>query len=296
MKTQSVKVLEQQHDRVHALDMPETEKLDTLEGIEGEMIIAEENENRLLAISKLEGWDQTMIFTDKDTLDLLLSQIDEAARSILWDVSTSEGRKLGASIANKVSKSKVVADKAGKSLTDDWAKKKAAVDGGRKKLRIFCDELRDDIKAPIEAWKAEEARKVAEVKLAEEFAADHEEALQRDDLYNREAVVREAEAKIAADKLEVELKAQEEVDKANAKAREDKAAEAAVKAERVRVLDEDARQRTIDKARSRNKEHRRKINQSIVTKLVAAGVEEDTAKVVVTAIATGMIPSVIIQY
>lgn len=296
MKTQSVKVLERQHDKVHALDLPASELIDTLEGIEGEMVEAEQNEKRLKALTTLDGWDQSLIFTDEETLNLLMNEIDDAARSILWDVNTKEGRAIGASIARKVSSSKVVADKAGKTLTDDWAKRKAAVDGGRKKLREFCDALRDEIKKPIDDWKAEEARKVAEAKLAEEFAADHEEALSRNDLYDREAVVMEAEAKIAADKLAEEEVTRKAAQEAATKAREEQAAKDAVERERIRVLDEDARQRTIDNVRARNKEHRRAINKAIVQALVAAGISKEDSITVVTVIATGMVPSVKIQY
>ena len=296
MKTKSVKELQRQFEKVEKLNMPEADKRDTLDGLEGEISIASANEVKLNGLVTLEGWDTTRIFTEQKNLDLLLETIGEAARSIVWDASTPAGRKEGASIARKVSSAKVTADAVGKKLTDDWAKKKKAVDVGRAHIRKFCDDLRDEIKAPIEEWKAEEARKEAEAKSAKEFTEDHEEALSRNDLYDREAVVRKAEEAIAADKLKAEENEREEQREAAIKAREEQARVDAIEQERKRALDEDARIKLADQARARNKEHRRSVNQGIVTNLVAAGVDEDTAKKVVTAIATGMIPSVIIQY
>lgn len=296
MKTKSVKELQRQFDKVEKLDMSEADKRDTLDGLEGEITLAAENEEKLQSLTTLDGWDTTLIFTEQANLDLLLETIGESARSILWDVKTKAGRKEGASIARKVSSSKVVADGIGKALTDDWANKKKAVDIGRAQIRKYCDDLRDEIKAPIVAWQAEEDRKVAEAKLAAEFIVDHEEALQRDDLYNREAVVREAEAKIAAGKLAEEEKEAEAQREAAAKLREEEAAATAVETERLRVATEKEAERLAEQARTKNKEHRRAINSAAVDALMAAGLDRTNATKVITAIATGMVPSVKIQY
>jgi len=285
MKTQSVKTLERQHDKVHALDIPASDKVDTLEGIEGEMIVANENEQRLERITTLEGYDLSVIFTDKEILSQLMSEIDDAARSILWDVGTKEGRATGASIARKVSSSKVVADNAGKALTEDWAMKKKKVDEGRRVLREFCDKLRDDIKAPIDLWKEGVARLEAEEKLAEEIIVAWDDAHQRDDLYNREAAVRKVEDKIAADKLAEYQKAQEEALK-----------EAGAERERQRASEVSRKLKLEEQARIANKEHRRLINNAAAEALVAAGLDIEMAKKVISVIAVGLIPAVVIHY
>ena len=297
MKTQSVKTLERQYQKVMDLDMDEMDKLDTLEGIEGELEAASENEKRLNQLAKMEGFrDLTVVFTEEGVLDSLLAEIDEVARSIVFDANTDEGRKTGASVARKVSSSKVLVDNAGKVLTDDWAKKKAAVDAGRRRVREFCDSLRDEIKAPIEAWKAEQARIAAAEKLAAEFVADHEEALRRDDLYNREAAVREAEAKIAADKLQAESKAESDRLAAEQEKRMAVAAEQAIERERERADNEAARAKQAEIYRARDAVHKQTIHQNIESALTAAGFTKDLAGKFITVVATGMVPHIKIQY
>jgi hypothetical protein len=240
VKTKTVRELERDHDAVHALDMPASDKLDTLEGIEGEMVEAYAKEQQLEQLSSMKPSDIATLCKDPKAFDNLLGEIRDAATSFKFDVSTKKGRTTGRSIARKVSSAKVRMDAALKKETEEWARKKAIVDGYRRKAKTFCDNLRDEIKAPVVEWEERVAREKAEAEAEIQMIRDHKEALAMNDLFDREAKVRAYEARIAAEeveKAEAERIAQIE---AEAKAKAEADAAAALEAER-----EHARQKVI---------------------------------------------------
>lgn len=129
-------------------------------------------------------------------------------------------------------------------------------------------------RARIEA----EAKALAEQRRVEREKQDAQEKAERE---KREAA--EREARLIAEKEEAELRAQQ----------------AAVmerqRIEREQAAKEEA-ERKAEEARLANVEHMRSINQEILNKLCAIGLDEDQAKVVITAIARNQIPNVSIKY
>lgn len=94
-------------------------------------------------------------------VDALLSAIEAKVRAEKLDISTAKGRKAIGSLALKVAKSKTGLDAMGKDLVADWKKRAGEVDAERRKIRDRLDKLRDEVEAPLVAWEAKEAARIA---------------------------------------------------------------------------------------------------------------------------------------
>lgn len=106
------------------------------------------------------------VFRTKDGVDPIIDRIQREVRAHAPDLTTKKGRDAIASLAHKVSKSKVALDDAGKALTEDAKKQIAAVDAARKKVRDTLDALRDECRKPLTDWEAAEERRIAACKAA----------------------------------------------------------------------------------------------------------------------------------
>jgi len=93
----------------------------------------------------------------------LVTRIQKDVRAHHIDASTAEGRKFATSLSSKVSSSKVLIEKAGKELTEDWRKKTAAVNAVKKEAVEALEALRDEVKAPVKAWEAAETERVRKI-------------------------------------------------------------------------------------------------------------------------------------
>ncbi|HIQ35480.1 MAG TPA: hypothetical protein EYH52_12815 [Acinetobacter venetianus] len=149
---------------------------------------------------------------------------------------------------------------------------------------------------------ADKARIEAEAKaLAEQRRVEREkqEAQEKAEREQREAAEREARLKaekeaalLREEQLKqqaIEREKQAEIDRKNA-----------VEQERLRIereqADKEEAERKAEEARLANVEHMRSINQEILNKLCAIGLDESQAKAVITAIARNQIPHVSIKY
>lgn len=142
-------------------------------------------------------------------------------------------------------------------------------------------------KAVAEQAKAEAERKAAAEAAAVKAKADAEKA----------AIEARAEAERKA-KEDAERRAkQAEVDKAAAEKRAAEAAEAATIAERKRKEAEDEAKAEAERKRQADVEHKRSINGAILAALVTScGITDEQAKSVVSAMAKGDIPHVVVRY
>lgn len=129
-------------------------------------------------------------------------------------------------------------------------------------------------RARIEA----EAKALAEQRRVEREKQEAEEKAERE---KREAA--EREARLIAEKEEAELRAQQA---------------AVMERQRIERLQaaKEAAERKAEEARLANVEHMRSINQEILNKLCAIGLDEGQAKAVITAIAKNQIPHVSVKY
>lgn len=131
---------------------------------------------------------------------------------------------------------------------------------------------------------ADKARIEAEAKaLAEKQRFEREQKEQAELAERQQREAAEREARLQAEKEAAELRAQQAAE--NERKRIE--AEQVAKAEAERKAEE---------ARLANVEHMRSINQEILNKLCAIGLDEGQAKAVITAIARNQIPNVSIKY
>ena len=184
------------------------------------------------------------MFGSERTIQTLIDEIRTAATDFDADVSTLAGRKIIAAMAYKVSQSKTVIDKAGKSLTDEWFKKKKVVDAGRRFARDSLDALRDEIRLPLTEWENEEKRILAEAALKAEMEADEIEAHERNDFLDRETRVLALEAKLEEERLERERQDAQEREERERKARDERMQQEAEEKARRDAAEDLERERT----------------------------------------------------
>lgn len=185
--------------------------------------------NELVVASELNPVD---VFTGPEGIEKILTDIERQVASFTPDTSTVAGRKAIASLAYKVSQSKVVLDDLGKGLVSEWKTKSALVDASRKIARDRLDALRDKAREPLTLWEEAEEKRIAAEKLAKEIEEAHALALAENDLFNRAKELAAKEAELA--RIEAERLAREEAERIEREARE-----AAERAEAERIANEE---------------------------------------------------------
>jgi colicin import membrane protein len=108
------------------------------------------------------------VFTSKEDVDRLIDKIEKMARAEMFsDVGTAKARKDIASLAYKVAQTKAYIDAVGKDLVTEMKELPKKVDDTRRQIRDRLDALRDEIRAPLDAWEAEQERIAKEKAEAE---------------------------------------------------------------------------------------------------------------------------------
>lgn len=161
------------------------------------------SDGNLIPIESINAID---VFTG-GKLDDLLAKIREETTALVPDVSTVAGRKEIASLAYKVARSKTTIDDAGKQLVADWKRQAGEVDAARKRASDYLDDLKDEIRRPLDDWEAEQERIAREKAEAEEAARQAEEAARLAEIERREAEIRAREEAIAKAEREAAEKA-----------------------------------------------------------------------------------------
>jgi colicin import membrane protein len=93
-------------------------------------------------------------------LDPILERIRAEVRAIDTDISTETGRKAIGSLALKVSKTKTFIEDRRLALVADEKRRLAVIDSEGKRFRDALDELRDEVKKPLEEWLESEAKRM----------------------------------------------------------------------------------------------------------------------------------------
>ena len=165
-------------------------------------------------------------------LDDVIEKIRSAVQ-IVPDLTTETGRKAIASTAYKVARSKTAIDSAGKGIVEGWKAQAKVIDGLRKHAWDSLEALQAEVRAPLTEWENEQKRIEAEAIEAARLRREAEEAERLADIERREAAIREAEERIAAQqKAEADRIAAEEAEKARIEREEQVRAEAAEQARR----------------------------------------------------------------
>ena len=115
-----------------------------------EIQVLEQNSNVIVEAYKVEGGAQS-----------LFDRIAEQVRSVVPDLSTDKKRKEVASLAAKVSKTKVAFDNHGKTLKEQYTVITNKIDTDRKLFRDQCDALRDEIRKPLTDWENADKERIA---------------------------------------------------------------------------------------------------------------------------------------
>jgi hypothetical protein len=130
------------------------------------------SENSLVEIRPTSALE---VFTTPDKIEAVLARVEAKARKeVVGTIDTAKGRKEIASLAYKVAQTKTYIDTVGKDLVAEMKELPKAIDASRKVFRERLDALRDELRAPLDAWEAEQERierEKAEAKAAEEARA-----------------------------------------------------------------------------------------------------------------------------
>lgn len=281
-----------------------------------ELMVSIDKENALEVYSKPNG------------LDPYIEQIREEVESFVPDMTTESGRKEIASIAYKVAKSKTYLDNLGKSLTDDWAKKKKAVDSERKRVREELDALKDQVRLPLTDWENAEKERVSRLQGVMTWLDD-----QRNTQYNfgyepgskeLQGVIDEVEhvvidssfaefmavatsvkektldilnaRKLQAEQREAEALELEQLRKSQEEQRrKDEIAEAVQLATESKEA-EKARLKAEDEKKKLNLDNQKNIHRLIIAELSVIDISEQQSKDLITAIRRGGVTKLAILY
>lgn len=247
-------------------------------------------------------------------IDKVIQQITGEVSGFIPDVATDKGRKEIASLAHKVSKSKILIDGLGKNLADNLNAQLKPINAERKKCRDALDNLRDEIRMPLTQWESQEKEKAKAQAIAVEIENCIELAYLMNDQFDRD---RKAEQdRIAAEKLEAEKRAlaaqkereakiaQEAEDRAREEERRKAEAELAEANRKVRAAElaelkrQAAEQTAINEAKKREQDqaHKKMVNNELASKFIEIGVNEDAAKKAIKEIHLGHWPNISITY
>lgn len=95
-------------------------------------------------------------FTDDAEFEKLYSQVNEAVKKHVPDLTTKTGRDAIASVAYKVARTKTALIAQGKKLTEDWRDKTKKVNAACNTIEERLDALRDNVRKPLTDWQAAE--------------------------------------------------------------------------------------------------------------------------------------------
>lgn len=265
------------------------------------------------------------VFSETGKLDPLLDSIAKEVRAFIPDVSTVSGRKEIASMAYKVAQSKTYLDSIGKNLVDEYKEIPKKIDANRKAVRDFLDNLRDEVRKPLNDYEAEQAA-IEKARLEAIEAEQLKQTIERD--YELAVLMNVQFDRDKADQLKADIEAKEaherEIARKAAQAAEDAAqarilsaereareaneraiqavkdaefkAQKAIEDEAKRIADSLALQNAETSRRLADVAHRGTINREAVESLAKIGISEDVGKSIITAIVTGKIAHVRIEY
>lgn len=276
------------------------------------------------------------VFTAADGIDPILERVAAEARALVADASTDKGREAIRANAYRVAQSKVYLDKIGKELVGEYKEVPRKIDASRKRAWDYLEALQAEVRAPLTAWEAEQARIKAEQEAAAEAERlriqiehdyevavlmnaefDRQRAEQRriaaEEAAERERLAAEAgaraererarqeiiDARLAQERAEQAARDAEEAaarERAESDQRAHEAAEQAIAAEQHRVEEAARRERAEQARREADQEHRKSINRAALAGLVRIGLTEEQGKAVVKAIIAGQIDNVSITY
>ncbi|MBK1633549.1 hypothetical protein CKO31_22945, partial [Thiohalocapsa halophila] len=101
---------------------------------------------------------------DTETVEQVLAEVEDAARSVVSDVSTDKGRRAVASLAAKVARSKTFLDGLGKDHVAELKRRAGQVDAKRRTIRDRLDVLKAEVRQPLTDYEQREADRQAAIR------------------------------------------------------------------------------------------------------------------------------------
>ena len=217
--------------------------------------------NALIVVDKL---DPIEIFV-KGGLDIVIETISKRAEEELKDATleTARGRKIYASVAYKIARSKTLLDDMGKELTIEQKRQIKKNDVNRNLLWERCEKLQSEKRKPLTDWEAAEDARIAKEKADAEFAqawcdahAEHTLWLKAKELdaLKAEMARKEAEQKAKEEAERIAKEQKEAQEKAAKEAAERATREAEQAAEKARIEAAAKAQAIIDEAQRKERE------------------------------------------
>lgn len=232
-----------------------------------------------------------VLFSDLTT-DEKLAQLEaegEKYQGLYVDMADKEQRKFVKDQASFVNDLLKKLDRKRIDLSKQY---KAQVEAEAKEIKIRLEKANSPFTALIDEWNSErkrildeEKRIQAEKELAEQIERDHEEALQLNRLWDLEAKERESQR-------ESERQQQAEREKQIA---EQAAKQALIDAENARQA-QLQREENARLKREADTEHKKQVNNAILSVLVENDIAEDDAKTVITLATKGLLPNIQVNY
>lgn len=281
------------------------------------------DEKQLITIERSNALE---VFTSESKLTSLIDQVKQHAASLVPDVKTAKGRSEITSLAYAVTRTKTYLDAIGKDLVTEYKELPKKIDAGRKYARDCLDALKDEIRAPLDAWEAEQEKLKIQLeimnaydqahldhetwKLARQAEIDRREAerVARDEAIRVEAMQREREAqKEDQERLKREFErelAEKERQKQEALERARLEALAAVEREKAKqreaeLIAEREKQALIEAENKRlaDKQHTERVQKQAIESLVIwGGFAHEEAQRIIHVIASGLVDNVTINY
>lgn len=150
----------------------------------------------------IEQVDAVAVF-EGDALEGILNGIKAITTAFEPDISSEAGRREIASLAHKVARSKTALDNAGKKHVAEIKAKTKAIDAKRKHARDFLDDLKAEVRQPLDEWEAEQERVRKAAEEEERRKAEEAERQRIAEIEAREREIREREEAIAAKEREL---------------------------------------------------------------------------------------------
>ena len=258
----------------------------------------------------------------------LFEEMKSKVASLVFDAEDPKARAEMKSIAYAISRSKTTVDDFGKDLVSGIKNQAKLIDSQRKDWRESCDKLRDHVRAPLDAWEAQEEAKnqvfadrlrsievirdqdyqyhsaaqikeiLSSLKSAKITDEDYADLVPQAKLAKFEAIevldaaLENAEAREAEQKKQAEIQEQQRLDREE-QIRKEAKEQADRQAEiRIKQAELHAREKLEREQaeKAKNSSLRNKAMLEAVDSLCASGfVDEDTAKALVKAVYNGEI-------
>lgn len=144
-------------------------------------------------IEDIQEGKATDIFSTENGLKPFYDHVKALVDQQELDASTAKGRKHISSIAAKVSSSKTLIEKAGRSHLKELKAKIKPIEGEIKSFVDFMNDLRDEVKRPAIEWQEEQDRiaaaKQAPIDLINGYVADLKEDLTSSNVADRVGLI-----------------------------------------------------------------------------------------------------------